>query len=252
DNVLIGGFILQGSNPKKVIIRALGPSTGIVGALANPKIELRAGDGSPITSNDNWKINAQTGVSQEAAIRATTIPPSNDLESALIATLPANNSAYTVIVSGADGGTGIGLVEVYDLDPPGPNISKLANISTRGFVGTNNNVLIGGFIISGPQTKTVVIRALGPSLANQNVPGPLANPTLELRNGNGDLLQSDDNFNNPPPGSDNTQIYTYSLQPPNAMESALAPVLAPGAYTAIVRGVNNTTGIALIEAYGVL
>lgn len=248
ENVMIGGFILQGASPKKIFIRALGPSTGVPGALANPKIELR-GTAGLVATNDDWKN--QTAAGRQTVIDSG-IPPPNDFESALVTTVPAFGSSYSVIVSGSGGGTGISLVEVYDLDPPGPSISKLANISTRAQVGIGANALIGGFIIVGPQTKTVVLRAIGPSLTNHGVSGALANPILELRNANGDLFQSNDNYVSPIAGSENTSVLTYGLQPENQFESALGPILAPGSYTVIVRGVNNATGIALVEAYGVL
>ena len=145
DNALIGGFIVTGSAPKKVLLRAIGPSLGVAGALRNPTLELHFPN-VRIVSNDNWKINDQTGQSQEAAIRATTIPPPNDFESATLQTLAPG--AYTAIVRGNSGGT-LGLIDAYDLDQAAP--SKLANISTRGFVQTGNNVMIGGFIV-GPAT----------------------------------------------------------------------------------------------------
>ncbi len=236
DNVLIGGFILQGTRSKKVIVRALGPSTHLPGALANPTLELHDKSGALLMSNDDWRS------SQQQEIIATGIPPANDLESAIVATLPANNNSYTAIVRGADNTTGVALVEVYDLDSSDPANSKLANISTRGFVSTGDNVLIGGFILNRAQTKTVVVRAIGPSTS---VPGALANPTLELRNGNGDLLAFNDNSPYDP------YVTFYKLAPRNQFESAVGKVLAPGNYTVIVRGANNTSGVGLVEVYGV-
>jgi hypothetical protein len=174
--VLIGGFIITGTDPKKVIIRGMGPSLNGVGVtLSDPTLELHQGN-TTLATNDNWKINDQSGQSQEADIRATTIPPTNDLESAILATL--NPGPYTAILAGKNGGTGVGLVEVYDL-AQGAN-SKLANISTRGFVDTGNNVMIGGLIVgggSGGGTARVIVRALGPSVP---VAGALGDPTLEL------------------------------------------------------------------------
>ena len=143
DNALIGGFIVTGTQPKRVIVRAIGPSLPLTGALADPTLELRDGSGALIRSNDNWRIGGQ-----ETEIMATTIPPSNDLESAIVETLPANGAGYTAIVARANNGTGIGLVEVYDLDQSVD--SKLANISTRGLVQTGDNVLIAGTIVLGP------------------------------------------------------------------------------------------------------
>ena len=235
DNVLIGGFIITGTQPKKVIIRAIGPSLPLAGALADPVLELRNSSGGLIRSNDNWRSD------QEAEIIATGIPPSNDLESAIVATLPANNSAYTAIVRGVNNGTGIGVVEAYDLDRAVD--SKLANISTRGFVQTGDNVLIGGLIVLGQNPLRVIVRAIGPSLS---VPGALQDPTLELHDGDGALIASNDNWRT----DQEAEIIATTIPPTNDLESAIVRDLTPGNYTAIVRGVNSTTGIALVEAYG--
>jgi hypothetical protein len=236
DNVLIGGFIITGTQPKKVIVRAIGPSLPLTGALADPFLELRDSSGALVASNDNWRSD------QQAEIIATGIPPSNDLESAIVATLTANNSAYTAIVRGVNNGTGIGVVEAYDLDRTVD--SKLANISTRGLVQTGDNVLIGGTIVLGQPSQRVIVRAIGPSL---NVPGKLANPTLELRDGNGALLRSNDNWRS----DQEAEIIATGIPPANDLESAIVATLpANGAsYTAIVRGVNDTTGVAVVEVY---
>jgi len=236
DNVLIGGFIVTGTQPKKIIVRAIGPSlfSFFPDALADPVLELRDSSGALIRSNDNWRSD------QEAEIIATGIPPSNDLESAIVATLPANNSAYTAIMRGANNGTGIGLVEAYDLDRTVN--SKLANISTRGFVQTGDNVLIGGLIVLGQNPLRVIVRAIGPSLPG---PGALANPTLELHDGNGALIASNDNWRS----DQEAEIIATGVPPSNDLESAIVRNLTPGNYTAIVRGVNGTTGIALVEVY---
>jgi hypothetical protein len=237
DNVLIGGFIITGTQPKKVIVRAIGPSLSALfaGALADPVLELRDSSGTLIRANDNWRSD------QEAEILATTIPPSEDLESAIVATLPANNSAYTAIVRGVDNGTGIGVVEAYDLNQAVD--SKLANISTRGLVQTGDNVLIGGLIVLGQNPLRVIVRAIGPSLP---VPGALSDPTLELRDGNGGLIDSNDNWRS----DHESEIMATTIPPSNDFESAIVRNLAPGNYTAIVRGANNTTGVAAVEAYG--
>jgi CSLREA domain-containing protein len=236
DNVLIGGFIVTGTQPKKVIVRAIGPSIAIAGHLADPTLELRDSSGGLIRSNDNWRTD------QEAEIMATTIPPSNDLESAIVETLPANNASYTAIVRGANNGTGVGLVEAYDLD--GAVNSELANISTRGLVQTEDNVLIAGTIVLGDPPQRMLIRAIGPSLS---LPGKLADPTLELRNGNGDLLALNDNWRS----NQEAEIIATTIPPPNDLESAIVTTRpADGAaYTAIVRGVDGTTGIAVVEIY---
>jgi len=234
DNVLIGGFIITGTQPKKIILRAIGPSLPVAGALADPVLELRDSSGALIQSNDNWRSD------QEAEIIASTIPPTNNLESAIVATLPANNSAYTAIVRGVDNGTGIGAVEVYDLNQAVD--SKLANISTRGFVQTGDNVLIGGLIVLGQNPLRVIVRAIGPSLP---VPGALSDPTLELRDGNGGLIASNDNWRS----DQEAEIIATTIPPSSDLESAIVRDLAPGNYTALVRGVNGTMGVGAVEAY---
>jgi hypothetical protein len=238
DNVLIGGLIITGTQPKKVIIRAIGPSLSsfFPGALTDPVLELHDSSGGLIRSNDNWRIGGQ-----EAEIIATGIPPSNDLESAIVATLPANNSAYTAIVYGMNNGTGIGVVEAYDLDRTVN--SKLANISTRGFVQTGDNVLIGGLIVLGQNPLRVIVRAIGPSLP---VPGALANPTLELHDGSGALIASNDDWRS----DQEAEIVATTIPPTNDLESAIVQNFTPGNYTAIVRGINGATGVAVVEAYG--
>jgi hypothetical protein len=237
NNVLIGGFIITGTQPEKVMVRAIGPSLSsfFPGALADPVLELRDSSGALIQANDNWRST------QEAEIIATGIPPSNDLESAIVAILPANNSAYTAIVQGVNNGTGIGVVEVYNLDRTVD--AKLANISTRGFVETGDNVLIGGLILLGQNPLRVMVRAIGPSLTGA---GALVDPTLELHDGNGAVIASNDNWRS----DQEAEIIATGIPPSNDLESAIVRDLAPGSYTAIVRGVNNTTGVALVEAYG--
>ena len=239
DKVLIGGFILLGPDAKRVIIRAIGPSLsgqGVPGVLADPTLELHDGAGATIATDDNWKSD------QQAEIEATTIPPTDDLESAIVATLPADGAAYTAIVSGKNGGTGVGLVEAYDLDTAAN--SKLANISTRGFVDTVDNVLIGGFILSSGSSD-VIVRAIGPSLTGSGVLGALQDPTLELHDSNGALLASDDNWKD----SQQTEIEATGIPPSNNLESAIVASLPSGSYTAIVRGKNDTTGVGLVEIY---
>lgn len=234
NNVLIGGFIITGTQQKRIIARGIGPSLPVPGALADPTLELRDSSGTLIMSNDNWRSN------QEAEIIATGVPPANDLESAIVATLTANSSAYTTIVRGAANGTGVGLVEVYDLDRTVD--SKLANISTRGLVQTDNNVLIGGIIVLGQNSLRVIVRAIGPSLP---LAGALADPDLELHDGNGALVASNDNWRS----TQEAEIIATGIPPTNDLESAIVQSLTPGNYTAIVRGVNNTTGVGLVEAY---
>ncbi len=241
ENVLIGGFIITGSAPKKVIIRALGPSLsakGVAGALADPVLELHRPDGS-VTSNDNWREN-------QAAVEASTIPPERDEESAIVATLEPG--AYTAIVKGKGDTAGIGLVEVYDLDASGTSI--LANIATRGRVQTGENLMIGGFILGGSTNLTrVAVRALGPSLSETGVADVLADPTLDLRDANGERLIFNDNWQDDADAA--TQLAANELAPRRAEESAIFTTLPPGSYTAIVAGKLGGTGVGLVEVYNI-
>ncbi|PYK60877.1 MAG: hypothetical protein DME43_04005 [Verrucomicrobia bacterium] len=239
--VVISGFIVTGAAPKRVGVRALGPSLanfGISGPLADPVVRLNRGDGSLVMANDNWKNT------QQAEITGAGLAPANDQEAALIAAVTAGN--YSAIVSGKNGGTGVALAEVYDLDQAAD--SQLANISTRATVGTGSNVLIGGFITGSKIGATrVAVRALGPSLQQFGIANPLPDPRLELRDANGALLASNDNWQSD--ASQAALINSYALAPPNNLESAIAISLAPGRYTAIATGKNNQTGIGLIEIY---
>ncbi len=238
DNVLIGGFIVTGNAPKVVIIRALGPSTGVPAALQDPVLELHDSHGGVVT-NDNWRTT------QEQIIKDTTIPPVDDRESAIVIALDPGN--YTAIVSGKNGSTGIALVEVYDLGTAsldsGSN-ARLAQISTRGNVLTGDNVMIGGFFVSGVTTK-ILLRAIGPSLSAFGVPNAIQDTTLELHNGNGATIGSNDDWR-----SDQEQaIKDTTIPPSDDRESAIVQSLAPGPFTVILRGKSNTTGVALVEVY---
>jgi T5SS/PEP-CTERM-associated repeat protein/autotransporter-associated beta strand protein len=237
DNALIGGFIVTGTQPKKIIVLAVGPSLPLEDKLADPTLELYQGN-TLIDSNDNWIDSAN-----KQAIIDSGIAPANDLESAIIATLPANNSQYTAVVRGANNSTGIGVVQAYDLDRSVD--SKLANISTRGLVQTGDDVLIAGTIVLGQASQKVIVRAIGPSLP---VPGALADPTLELRDANGALLDANDNWVDSP---NKQAIIDSTIPPTNDLESAVVVTLPAGGaqYTAIVRGVNGTTGVAVVEVF---
>ncbi|HEV2842434.1 MAG TPA: delta-60 repeat domain-containing protein [Chthoniobacterales bacterium] len=240
DAAIIGGFIITGTTPVRIIARGIGPSlaaANVQGALQDPTLELYQGS-SFLGSNDDWRETLQN----EADVLATTIPPSDNRESALVRTL--NPGDYTAIVRGKNATTGLGLVEVYDLNQP--PASELANISARGDVQTQDGVMFGGFILSGTETTGVVVRALGPSLAAFNVNNPLADPTLELFNSNGMSLGSNDNWALDPNAS---QVILRNLAPANPLESAIAITLPPGAYTAIVAGKLGATGIGLVEVY---
>src|SRR4029077_4302829 len=184
DNVMIGGFMIQGTEPKRVIIRAIGPELtryGVPDVLVNPTLELHDGTGALIASNDNWQHTIIGGIitsDQVRDIRNSGHVPGDGRESAIIAELPAGN--YTAIVRGVNNTTGVALVEVYDLSSE--NSSILSNISTRSFVQTGDDVMIGGFIVEGNSSNRVIVRAIGPELAQHGVPDPLADPTLELHN----------------------------------------------------------------------
>ena len=237
NNVLIGGFIITGFQAKKVIVRGIGPSlgdAGVSGALSDTVLELHQPNGAVIT-NDNWRDT------QQAEIIASTVPPSNDLESAIVATLEPGN--YTAIVSGKNSETGIALVEAYDLDNTAD--SQSANISTRGFVETGNNVMIGGFIVGG-DTGAVALRAIGPSLTSVGITDALADPFLELHDSDGQLVASNDNWRD---SADKQVFIDNGIAPTNDNESIILGMLAPGGYTAVVSGVSGGTGVGLVEAY---
>jgi N-acetylneuraminic acid mutarotase len=233
DKILIGGFIVTGTGTKRIVVRALGPSVPVPGALGNPQIELFDGFGQSIAANNDWKSAPNVG-----EIVDSTLAPPNDLEAAILATVTPGN--YTAVVSGVNGATGVGLVEVYDLE--GGADSRLANISTRAFVQTGNDVLIGGLIFNGQVMRKIMIRAIGPSLGRADA---LADPTLELRDANGVLLAENNNWRT----TQEAEIIGTTIPPSHDLESAIVTTLAPAAYTAIVRGVGDTTGIALVEAY---
>jgi hypothetical protein len=241
DNVAIAGFIITGNAPKKVIMRGIGPSLAashIAGVLADPVLELHGNNGSLITSNDNWKDT------QQSAIQDSALAPTDNKESAIVATLAPGR--YTAILRGKNGTMGIGLVEMYDLRPASD--STLANISTRGFVQTGNGVMITGFIFgNGTASEKVIIRAIGPSLATSGIANFLADPTLALHNGNGVLLMSNDNWK--ANATQAAQVIATGMPPKNDLESAIVTTLPPGQYTAIVRGKNGGTGVALAEVY---
>ncbi|HEY2103286.1 MAG TPA: hypothetical protein VGH08_08535 [Chthoniobacterales bacterium] len=253
DNVGIGGFVIGGSSPQRILLRGVGPSLAqapynVPQALADPILSLHTRDAQDadvvLMTNDNWKTNDQTGQSQEAEISATGLAPTDPAEAAIIITL--NPGAYTVILSGKNGGTGNALVEAFNLDGTNSR-SFLSNISTRGYVDIGDQVMIGGFI-QGPQTAasdTVLMRAIGPSLTQLGVSGALADPTLELHDSNGATLASNDDWAQDAEASE----IPVNLQPGDARESALHRTLSPGAYTAIMRGKNNTTGVGLVEVY---
>jgi len=243
EQILIAGFIIGGTENKMILIRGLGPSLAAFGVptpLANPTLSLFDHSATLIAANDNWKDT------QQAQIQATGLAPSNDFESAILVTL--SPGAYTAFLQGKGATTGIGLAEIYDVDPSVN--AQATNLSARGFVGTSNDVLIGGIIVRGPtgSMQRVLIRALGPSLGGGGVASPLANPTLSLRDANGNLIANNDNWQD----SQQADIVATGKAPPNTKESAILALLAPGRYTAIVTGKNGNTGVGLIEFYSLL
>ena len=250
-NLGIGGFIITGTDPKLVVIRAIGPSLtdfGVAGALADPVLELHDSTGTIIATNDNWMDNSDA---DQTMLVDHLLNPTNDLESAIIKTL--DPGLYTAVVSGSNGGTGVALIEIYDLDDPAV-ASELGNLSTRGLVGTDVNVLIGGVIV-GPEgglDAAVVVRAIGPSLAAFGITDPLADPVLELHNGDGDLIAMNDNWEtDPPPDNYSVEVTAAGLAPSDPSESAIFANLINGLYTAIVSGKDGTTGVGLVEVYHV-
>jgi hypothetical protein len=240
DNVGIGGFIIAGSAPKHLLLRAIGPSLASVsGALADPVLELH-GPGDFIITNDNW----QDDPVQAAAIIATGIPPTNNLESAIDATLLPG--AYTAIVRGKNNTTGVGLVEVFDLSPAVP--AKLANISTRALVETGSDIVIAGFILGNHSgDDKIIVRGIGPSLTALGVANALADPQLELRDGNAALLISNNDWQDN--SAQAAELTAAGLAPTSPQESGIVATLPPGAYTALLSGLNNTTGVGLVEVY---
>jgi len=258
DNVMIGGFIIEGPYYKEVVIRALGPELtyyGVPNALANPILELHDATGALIASNYNWTTTIIGGIitiDQVEWIRSSGYAPADDRESAMIVILPPGN--YTTIVRGTDNMTGVGLVEAYDVDAPNNRDTVLGNVSTRSFVQTGADVMIGGFIIEGNGPKRVIVRAIGPELTQHGVPNALADPTLDLYNSTGALIASNDNWMTTVIGGIITGDQVHDIMdsghaPTDPSESAIIATLPPGNYTAIVRGVNETTGVALVEVY---
>jgi hypothetical protein len=243
DNVGIGGFIITGSDPKQVLLRAIGPSltsSGVPDPIPDPVLELHGPDPFVTITNDNWRDDPV----QEALIKSTGIPPTNDLESAIHVTLVPG--AYTAVVSGKAGAEGVGLVEIYDLSPGAS--SKLANLSTRALVGLGDNIVIAGFMLGQNNgDNRVAVRGLGPSLSSAGIANPLGNPVLELRDGNGTLLAANNDWQDNPTQA--AALSAEGLAPTNQLEAGIVATLPPGLYTALLAGLNNGTGIALVEVY---
>ena len=239
ENVSIAGFIVTGSAEEEIILRGIGPSLNIDGVplpgrLANPAIELHDASGALLATNDNWMTSPD-----QAEIMNLGIAPNDPLESALVAHLAPGS--YTTVLRDAGGGSGVGLVELYALSAA----ANPANISTRGFVATGEDVMIGGFIVGGTTARNVILRAIGPSLAGQGVANPLLDPVLDLHDGNGALIQSNNNWRD----TQEAAIVATGIPPNDDREAAIVATLPPGNYTAVVRGVGVTTGVALVEAF---
>jgi hypothetical protein len=236
DGVMIGGFIIQGDADKDIIVRALGPSLadlGVKNTLNDPVLELYDSTGAIVEQNDNWTSLPPGTVPPE-------LQPSSSLEAVIVTSLPPGS--YTAVLRSADGSTGNALCELYDL---APGHSSLRNISTRGQAGTGDDVMIGGFIVGGTDASKVIIRAIGPSLSTAGVAGALFDPALELHDGQGSLIFQNDNWRS----DQEQQIIDSNVPPVDDKESAIVATLPPGAYTAVVRGAGNTTGVALVEVY---
>ena len=241
---MIGGFIITGNDAKRVIIRGIGPSLsnfGVMDAVNDPILRLFGPTGSPIAVNDNWQDT------QQPEVETTGIPPQDLRESAIVATLvPAT---YTASLAEGNNGSGVGLVEIYDLNSGA--LAKLANISTRGSVQTSENVMIGGFSLGGSSANptTIVVRAMGPTLTQAGVNNALSNPILELFDNNGQLVAANDNWTDDP--NQAAQLQSLNIAPGNNAESAIVTTLPPGLYTAVVAGHSGGVGIGLIEVYAI-
>ena len=241
DDVLIGGFMIRGSEPKTLIVRAVGPSlsaAGVGGAMEDPVLELYDGAGELVSENDDWRDGRQAD-----EITATGVAPSSVRESAIVVTLNPGN--YTAVVRGWEFTEGVGLVEAYVLDN---GASRLVNLSTRGRIGVGEQALIGGVIVQGGSGKRVIIRALGPSLGGGRnaVRGALADPVMELRDGEGNLVRENDDWES---GGQSGEISATGVPPSDPRESAVVASLTPGNYTAIVRGWDDGIGVGLVEVF---
>jgi hypothetical protein len=246
EKVPIGGFIVTGNGAKNIALRGIGPSlttSGINDVLADPTLELRDAKGALLARNDNWQDNS----AQASQLSSLGLAPKHPNESGIVATLQPGTS-YTVILAGKDNGTGTGLVEVYDINQAAT--SQLANISTRGFVQTSVNVMIGGFILGGGNgANFIALRGLGPSLSQSGLSGVLADPNLELRDSNGALLAANDDWQDDPASAG--ELMTHGLALQNPLESGIFVSLPAGAFTAIIAGKNGGTGMGLVEIYNV-
>lgn len=244
DNALFAGFIVTGSDPKRILLRAIGPSltTGgspVPGRLDDPNVELFDNNGVSLEKNDDWKDSPN-----RAEIQSSGFAPSDDRESVIARVV--NPGIYTAIMRGKNDTSGIGVVEVYDRSQGGDG--QLANISSRGFVDTGDNALFGGFIVgSQPGGTRIIARGIGPSL-KPGIANALDDPTIELYDGNGSSLGANDNWKDSP---DRAEIENSGIAPKNDAESAVVLAVQPAQYTAIVRGKSQATGVGVVEIYNV-
>jgi hypothetical protein len=245
DNVLIAGLIITGNEAKRVVLRAIGPSlapAGVSSTLADPVLHLYDVSSKEIATNDDWQSDRNASEIQNVGLA-----PTRAAEAATLQSLPPGS--YTVVVEGKNGGTGTALVEAYDISATAN--ATLANISTRGFVGAGDQVMIGGFIVGGPpfgsgsSSGRYIVRAIGPSLTRAGIANPLADPTLEVYDGNGQLTGANNNWQD----SQAAEIRATGVAPQDDREAALLGYLPSGPYTAVIRGANGSTGVALVEIY---
>lgn len=240
---MIGGFIITGSAPKSVLLRGMGPSlsaAGLGGLLADPFLELRGPTGVLLAQNDNWREGTPD------LVEGTPFQPPDDRESVIVESLQPD--AYTVVLAGKSQTAGLGLVEIYDRNQS--TNAVLANISTRGYVQTGDNVMIGGFTLGGSALDSrIAIRGIGPSLSQFGLANVLADPTLELHDSNGTTLISNDNWEDDPVSA--SQLILHNLAPQDFRESGIFASMPPGAFTAILAGRNGGVGIALVEIYNI-
>jgi hypothetical protein len=242
---MIGGVIVTGNTAKPLLLRGMGPSLAAAGVPANqvlldPVLELH-GPNNVFIQNDNWKDSPF-----RSQFEGTLYQPTDDREAVIVATVQPGN--YTAILTGKNQTTGVGLVEAYDIDQTAD--SKLANVSTRGFVQTGDSVMIGGFILGNGSAKTQIgVRGIGPSLSQFGLSNVLTDPTLELHDGNGTTLISNDDWTDDPVSA--AQLTAHGLALQNSKESGIFTSLPPGQFTAILAGKNGGVGIGLVEIYNV-
>jgi hypothetical protein len=270
DNVLIGGFVVSGTagQSRQMLIRVVGPTLAnapfnVSGVLQNPRLEVYAGNSAtPTLTNDDWGNQAagaaQVTLVQQAINRAGAFPFSgpNSNDAAVVATLPPGT--YTVQAKGPannPNASGVVLIEVYDVTQGGQAGPRASNVSTRGTVGTGANILIAGFVVNGGASRRMLIRGAGPTLAALRVSGVLADPRLTLIDqSTGQTIRTNDDWASGEDAAIIAQAATAAGAFPFASSSkdaAMIVMLPPGAYTVQLAGVNNGTGVGIVEVYDV-